>query len=115
MAKHFGDRIIEDLMQAGESWNKSFTPADADPEELEEGINVEFEHTRDPVISMKIALDHLAEDGGDRYYTALSVMEQILKHDRLDEFLDWADTGLGIKPKLRKLSKRNRARLSVVR
>lgn len=114
MAKHFGDRIVEDLMQAGESWKKHFTPDQADPDELEEGINVEFEHTRDPVISMKIALDHLAEGGGERYYSALSVLEQIMKHDRVDDLLLWAEDAFGFKPKLRRLSKRNRARLSLV-
>jgi hypothetical protein len=101
MAKHFGDRIIEDFMGAGESVKAGIGPRDVNSREFQEGVHVEMEHTTDPVISAKIGLDHLAEH--DAYYTALSVMEQILKHDRLDEFLDWADTGLGIKPKLRKL------------
>lgn len=110
-AKHFGDRIVEDLMQAGESWKKSFTPADAEPAQLEEGINVEFEHTRDPVISMKIALDHLAEH--EEYYTGLSLMEQLLSKGLLPEFLAFAEAH-GIRPKMRKLSARNRARLTLV-
>jgi hypothetical protein len=112
MAKHFADRIIEDLMQAGESWKKDVTPADVDPRQLEEGINVEFEHTRDPVISQKIALDHLAEHEG--YYSALSVMEQILQRGDLDHFLEFANGFLNLRPKLRKLSKKHRARLTVV-
>lgn len=117
MAKHFADRIIEDLMHAGESWKRRFTPVDADPAQLEEGINVEFEHTRDPVMSMKIALDHLAEEGVDydRYYTGLSILEQILEKGHLDRLEEWASKAFGISPKLRKLSKRNRARLGGVK
>lgn len=116
--KHFGDRIVEDLMQAGMSWQREFTPADADLSELEEGVNVEFEHTRDPVISLKITMDHLAEhvspkDDVDRYYTGLSILEQVLEAGQLDELIALV-RALGIKPTLRKLSQKNRARLSVV-
>jgi hypothetical protein len=111
VTKHFADRIIEDLMEAGESWHKRLKPTDADPHQLEEGINVEFEHTRDPVISMKISLDHLAEHPA--YYTALSVMEQLLNKGMLPELIALA-AAHGIKPKLRRLSKKNRARLSMV-
>ena len=108
--KHFGDRIVEDLMQAGESWKRDFAPADADPAQLEEGVNVELEHTRDPVISLKISIDHLAEH--EEYYTALSLMEQLLKHGLLPEFLAFARSA-GIKPKLRKLSAKHRAKLAL--
>ena len=101
MAKHLADRIIETFLLAGESSNKAFSARDALKTQLEEGVHVEMEHTTEPMFSEKIALDHLAEH--KRYYTALSLMEQILEHDRLDEFLDWAETGLGIKPTLRRL------------
>lgn len=116
--KHFGDRIVEDLMQAGESWKKGVTPADVDPAELAEGILVELEHSRDPVISTKIGIDHLAEhesdrDDFDRYYTGLSVLEQVLKSGRLDLLIEWAEE-LGIKPKLRKLPKRLASKLDMV-
>lgn len=115
--KHFGDRIVEDLMQAGESWKKGLTMTQVDTAELEQGIGVELEHTRDAVIAMKIALDHLAEhesgaDDFDRYYTGLSLLEQILKKGRLDAFVDWAGEELGMKPKLRPLSQRVMAKLS---
>lgn len=42
------------------------------PEELKKGIEVEKEHTDDPRIAMKIALDHLDED--PQYYTKLATL-----------------------------------------
>lgn len=44
-------------------------PEEVDPEELRMGIEVEHEHTNDPKIAEKIALDHLAEN--PRYYSQL--------------------------------------------
>jgi len=44
-------------------------PEDFDPYELEEGQEVEFEHTSDPYEAEKIAMDHLAEDPS--YYEKL--------------------------------------------
>lgn len=46
---------------------------DVDPYELLAGIEVEFEHTDDPYISLEIAFDHLAEM--NNYYTNLVQME----------------------------------------
>jgi hypothetical protein len=43
-----------------------------DPEELKKGVEVEKEHTDDPRIAMKIALDHLDED--PKYYTKLATL-----------------------------------------
>jgi len=40
-----------------------------DPEELKKGIKTEFEHTSDPKMAKKIAMDHLEED--PEYYTKL--------------------------------------------
>lgn len=48
---------------------KGVTETDVDPTQLEMGIKVEMEHTNDPKIAKKIALDHLAED--PQYYTKL--------------------------------------------
>jgi hypothetical protein len=45
-----------------------------DPSELKMGIEVEYEHTTNPLISRKIALDHLAETPD--YYTRLKRMEE---------------------------------------
>jgi hypothetical protein len=46
---------------------------DADPEELKMGIEVEFEHSTNPLISRKIAMDHLTEFPD--YYTRLKRLE----------------------------------------
>ena len=68
MAKHFGDRIIEDFMGAGESVKAGIGPRDVKKKQFDEGVHVEMEHTTDPVISAKITLDHLAEH--DDYHLA---------------------------------------------
>ena len=43
-----------------------------DREELKKGIEVEKEHTDNPKIALKIALDHLDED--PKYYTKLATL-----------------------------------------
>lgn len=50
-----------------------------DPKELEMGIEVEKEHTDDPEIAKKIAIDHLKELPD--YYTRLVKMEKEGKKD----------------------------------
>jgi hypothetical protein len=67
---------LSTFMKGGKS--KGQEPPDLDPEELAMGIKVEMEHTDDPVIARKIALDHLTEFPGV-YYTALKAMEEVLK------------------------------------
>ena len=47
--------------------------SDFDPEELEMGIKVEFEHTNDKDLAKSIAKDHLSEIPD--YYTRLRDME----------------------------------------
>lgn len=44
-----------------------------DPDQLQMGIEVEFEHTTDPEIAKAIAKDHLMEN--PKYYTYLKKME----------------------------------------
>jgi hypothetical protein len=53
---------------------------DVHPEELMMGIKVEMEHTQDPRLARKIALDHLAEF--ESYYTNLIQMEKELTAKR---------------------------------
>ena len=45
-------------------------PSKVDPKQLEMGIKVEMEHTDDPAVAKRIALQHLAED--PEYYTKLT-------------------------------------------
>jgi hypothetical protein len=56
---------------------KGITEEDVDPEQLKMGIKVEMEHTDDPNMAKKIALDHLAEIPD--YYTRLKKMEDEAK------------------------------------
>jgi len=44
-----------------------------DPKELEMGIIIEKEHTNDPDLAKKIAIDHLKES--PKYYTFLKEIE----------------------------------------
>jgi hypothetical protein len=65
--------ILGSFFGAGYANERGFTEEDADPEQLEMGIEVEMEHTSDPLIAKRIALDHLSEITD--YYTRLAKME----------------------------------------
>jgi len=54
-------------------WKKKITEKDVDKKELEMGIKVEMEHTKNKAIAKRIALDHLAELPD--YYSRLKKME----------------------------------------
>jgi hypothetical protein len=66
----------------GNADKKNFKEEDADPIELAKGLDVEREHTADPTIAKKIALDHLSEKGLEKYYTNLINMEKAIKEKR---------------------------------
>jgi len=63
--------VLSSLLSEGKSKGKDI---DADPTQIEMGIKVEMEHTTIPIISRKIAMDHLAEIPD--YYTRLDRMEK---------------------------------------
>lgn len=63
--------ILANILAEGYSKGKEIKH---DPAELEMGIKVEMEHTSEPLISRKIALDHLTEIPD--YYTRLAKMEK---------------------------------------
>lgn len=48
---------------------KNITAKDVDQTQLDMGVKVEMEHTKDKEVAKKIATDHLAED--PEYYTKL--------------------------------------------
>lgn len=58
----------------GRALDKGITEKDVDKKELEMGIKVEMEHTDDPEMAKRIALDHLAEL--KNYYSLLLKMEK---------------------------------------
>ena len=68
--------IITDRMNRffseGEAAKRHVTEADVDKQQLRRGIEIEMEHTNDPEVSKKIAMDHLAEH--PNYYTMLDAM-----------------------------------------
>lgn len=57
----------EDQLPGGKGDNTP--PQDVDPQQLEMGIKVEMEHTKDREIAREIAMDHLTED--PQYYSHL--------------------------------------------
>jgi hypothetical protein len=63
--------VLSSVLSEGNSKGKDIKH---DPKQLEMGIKVEMEHTTDPLISRKIALDHLEEIPD--YYTRLAKMEK---------------------------------------
>jgi len=65
-------KVAADL--SGEAAKKGLTPDEVNPEQLEEGEDVEMEHTDDPDVAQRIALDHLTELPD--YYTRLAEMEE---------------------------------------
>jgi len=65
--------LLSSILTEGNSKGKDIKH-DPDPEQLTMGIKVEMEHTSEPLISQKIALDHLAEIPD--YYTRLAKMEK---------------------------------------
>lgn len=62
------------FMSNGRSIEKGLTEKDVDPEQLKKGIKIEQEHIKDPEVTKKIALDHLAEM--KNYYDLLEKMEK---------------------------------------
>lgn len=61
----------------GKADKKHITENDVDPNEFAMGLKVESEHSEDPSIRRKIALDHLAEIPD--YYSRLKRMEDEAK------------------------------------
>jgi hypothetical protein len=63
-----------------------------DMDVLKKGMEVEKEHTDDPLVAAVIAAHHILEPGGERYYDELASMEQKLRGEDNGE-LD-GDAGL---------------------
>jgi hypothetical protein len=66
---------VGDLLQGGKAENKS--PLEYDPDQVKMGIEVEKEHTDNPMVAVEIATDHLEEIPD--YYTRLKKMEDDAK------------------------------------
>lgn len=68
----------EDTLEGGLADDSQ--PEDFDEEELKMGIDVEMEHTDDPLVAREIAMDHLKEIPD--YYTRLAKMEKEAEADK---------------------------------
>lgn len=66
------------FLNAGFAKKKGLTKEKANKQQLAKGKLVEMEHTTDPEIAERIALDHLAEHPNN-YYTGLEQMEKLLE------------------------------------
>jgi len=79
-AYHLATKAVQ-LLTEGRSIDKNLKIESVDQDELTMGQEVEKEHTTScPMISKKIALDHLAEEGMGKYYTNLKNMEEAIKN-----------------------------------
>ena len=77
----------------GEGKSKKFD-GEYDEKELAMGKKIEMEHVSDPVLAERIAMDHLSEFGGGKYYTALKQMEDRLKGNTQEEVTDNSITAI---------------------
>jgi len=78
--------IAAHFVTKGKAHEAGFTPDMADPKQLAMGVEVEKEHTDNPVMAARIALDHLAEIPD--YYTRLKAMEDAAKAGKSKEGQD---------------------------
>ena len=90
--KHKVEEAIYELLSTfvefivnGRANEKGFEEKDADAEELKMGIEIEFEHTTNKETAKRIALDHLSEFEGKKYYTYLKEMEKKIEIDLKQE------------------------------
>jgi predicted transcriptional regulator len=78
--------FVADFLEAGKAYEAGYHDDSVDEGELDMGIKVEMEHTTNPLIAKRIALDHLTELPD--YYTRLEKMEEEGKDElQIDEAL----------------------------
>jgi hypothetical protein len=96
-----GTNIIDFLEKVGSRVHENLDPQQIDPKQLAMGIEVEKEHTDDPIVARKIAIDHLKED--PKYYTKLATLNLEQQENPLQKYIDslnqyMMDRGLNITP-----------------
>jgi len=79
--KHELEQKIYEILSSflSEGRFKEYDGPTFDEEQIQTGIEVEKEHTSNPVLAERITLDHLSEF--DDYYTRLTQMEEEAKND----------------------------------
>jgi hypothetical protein len=71
--------ILSSFLSFGRFNEEGKKESDFDSEQIRMGIEVEYEHTKNPIISKRITLDHLTEFPD--YYTRLKKMEDEAKEE----------------------------------
>lgn len=84
-----GSRLAE-LQDAARQSGLKPVKADVhpDPKELKLGLGVEKEHVTDEDVMEVIAMHHLGEEGMEKYYSVLTLAEEIMKAGKTDELLN---------------------------
>jgi cytidyltransferase-like protein len=96
-----GITAIEFLEAMNSRVHENLDPSSIDPEQLKMGMEVEKEHTDDPMVARKIAIDHLKED--PKYYTKLATLKLEQQEDPLQDHINsinqfMVDKGINIMP-----------------
>ena len=73
--------FVEFMFKDGFSNEKKLDLNSVDKDELAMGIKIEHEHTKNWLVSMKIAMDHLSEHVKSDYYTRLLKMEKQMNEE----------------------------------
>lgn len=89
--EYFNDivyNLFSKFCSCGEWMRKGKPKVDEDQVSL--GIEIEYEHTDNPLIAERIALDHLTEN--DQYYDYLILMERLMDEkvslEKIEELLE---------------------------
>lgn len=72
-------RELEDSGMTVGGFKKMIGKCNISKQQLKMGVRVEMEHTKNPKVAKKIAMDHLCEFPGKPYYSELKKMERRLK------------------------------------
>lgn len=75
-------KLLQSFLSAGKFFESGKKESDFDPKEIEIGIKVEMEHTNNPKIAKRIALDHIVESLPVSYYTKLAAMEKEIENEK---------------------------------
>ena len=83
--------LLGSFFGAGRAKEKGITENDVNPDQLRMGIEVEMEHTSNPIIAKRIAMDHLSEHNNSDYYTRLKKMEKEMTQELGELESDFGD------------------------
>lgn len=75
-------KLAQDFFSAGKFNESGKSEDDFDPKEIARGVDIEMEHTTNPLIAKRIALDHIAESWPVSYYDKLEKMEKEIEKEK---------------------------------